>query len=78
MKVAEISLVLKKLESTSKDNYRPISTLSNFAKPSESIIYSQLNDYIKSKFSKNLTGFRKNHSRKLPSKNDQILKDHFK
>ena len=46
MKVAEISPVFKKLANTSKDNYRPISTLSNFAKLFEGIIYSQLNDYM--------------------------------
>ena len=62
MKVAEISLVFKKLDNTSKDNYRPISTLCNFAKICESIIYSQLNDYMENKFSKYLTGFRKNHN----------------
>ena len=32
MKIAEISPVFKKLDNTSKDNYRPISTLSNFTK----------------------------------------------
>ena len=62
MKVAEISLVLKKLDNTSKDNYRPISMLSNFAKLFENIIYSQLNDYMENEFSKYLTGFRKNHN----------------
>ena len=47
---------------TSKDNYWPTSTLSKFAKLSESIIYSQLNDYMENKFSKLLTGFRKIHN----------------
>ena len=32
------------------------------AKLFDSIIYSQLNDYMKNKFSKYLTGFRKNHN----------------
>ena len=62
MKVSEISPVFKKSDNTSKYNYRPISTLFNFAKLFERIIYSQLNDYIENKFSKYLTGFRKNHN----------------
>ena len=62
MKVAEISPVFKKLDNTSKENYRPISTLSNFAKLSESIIYPQLNDCMENKFPKYLTGFRKSRN----------------
>ena len=62
MKVAEISPVVKKPDNTSKDNYRPISTLSNFAKHFKSTIYSQRNNYIESKLSKYLTGFCKNHN----------------
>ena len=61
-KVAGISPVFKKLDNTSKDNYRPISKLSNFAKLFENIINSQLNHYMENKFSKCLTGFRKNHN----------------
>ena len=62
MKIAEISPVFKKLDKTSKDNYRPISTLSNFTKLFESILFTQLNRYMQNKFSKYLTGFRKNHN----------------
>ena len=62
MKVAQISLVFKKLDNTSEDNYQPLSALSNFAKLFESIIYSQLNDYMENKFTKYLIGFRKNHN----------------
>ena len=62
MKVAEISPVFKRLDNNFEDNYRAISTLSNFAKLFESFIYSQLNDYIENKFSKYLTSFRKNHN----------------
>ena len=40
---------------------RAISTLPNSAKVFESIIYSQVNDYMENKFLKYLSGFRKNH-----------------
>ena len=62
MKIAEITPVFKKLNNTSKDNYRSISTLSNFTKLFESILFTQLNRYMQNKFSKYLTSFRKNHN----------------
>ena len=62
IKIAEISPFFKKLDSASKDNYRPINTLSNFTKLFESILFTQLNRYTQNKFSKYLTGFRKNHN----------------
>ena len=62
MKIAEISPVFKKLENTSKDNYGPISTLSNFIKLFESILFTQLNAYMRKIFSKYLTSFQKNHN----------------
>ena len=61
IELTEISPVFKKLDN--KDNYRPISTLSNFAKLFENIIYLPLNDYKKNKFSEYLTFFRKNHNK---------------
>ena len=57
IKITEISPVLKKL-----DNYRPISTLSNFTKLFESTLFTQLNRYMQNKFSKYSTGFWKNHN----------------
>ena len=62
MKVTKTSPVFKKLHNTSKDNYRPISRLSKFAKRFESIIYSQLDDCMENKFSKYLTTFRKSRN----------------
>ena len=64
MKIAEISPVFKKLGYSSKDNYRPISTLSDFTKLFQSILFTQLNRYMQNKVSQYLTGFRKNHHRK--------------
>ena len=61
MKIAKISPVFKKLDNTSKDNYRPISTLSNFTKLFESILFTQLNRYMQN-ISKYLTEFWKNHN----------------
>ena len=58
MKIAEISPVFEKLDNT----YRPIGTLTNFTKPFESILFTQLNKYMQKEFSKYLTGFRKNHN----------------
>ena len=74
MKMAQISPVFKKLDNTSKDNYRPISTLSSFTKLFERILFTQLNRYMQIKFSKYLTGFWKNHNNaEFPHKDDQIL-----
>ena len=39
MKKAKFNPIFKKLDNTSKDNYRPISTLSNFTKIFESILF---------------------------------------
>ena len=46
MKIASVNSVFKKLDNTSKDNYRPISTLSVFTKLFESILFTQLNRYM--------------------------------
>ena len=62
MKITEISLVFKKLDNTSKDNYKSISTLSNFTKLFECILFTQLNRYMQNKFSKYLTGLWKNYN----------------
>ena len=62
LKKAEITPVFKKGNLTEKENYRPISTLSNFSKVFERLLYNQIEAFFEDKFSKFLTGFRKNHS----------------
>ena len=52
----------KKWDMGGKEIYRPVSILSNFSKVFERLIYNQLNDFMETKFSKFLTGFRKNHN----------------
>ena len=51
---ADITPVFKKGDITDKCNYRPISTLLNFSKIFEKLIYSQLNSYMEPTFSKYL------------------------
>ena len=51
-----------KKETTDKSSYRPISTLSNFSKIFEKLIYNQVNSYMEPKLSKYLAGFRRNHN----------------
>ena len=53
--------VFKKGDPASKIDYRPMSTLSNFSKMFEKLIYLQLNNYIQNKSSIYLTGIQKNH-----------------
>ena len=61
LKKSEVTPVFKKGDPTSKTNYLPVSTLSDFSKIFEKLIYLQLNNYMQNKFSIYLTGFRKNH-----------------
>ena len=56
----KLAQFFKKLYSTSKDNYRTVSTFSNFTKLFESILFWQLNSCMQ-KFSY-LMGFWKNHN----------------
>ena len=61
LKKSEVTPVFKKGDPTSKTDYRPVSTLSNFSKIFEKLIYLQLNNYMQNKFSVYLTGFQKNY-----------------
>ena len=60
-KLAEVSPILKKKDDVDKENYRPVSVLPHVSNVFERIMYHQINDYMKDKLSKQLTGFRKNH-----------------
>ena len=61
LKKFEVTPVFKKVDPTSKADYGPVSTLSNLSKIFEKLIYLQLNNYMRNKFSIYLTGFWKNH-----------------
>ena len=62
LKLAEVSPIFKKKDNLNKANYRPVSVLSHVSKVFERIMYNQINDYMSTKLSKFLTGFRKNHN----------------
>ena len=49
-------------EDKRNQNYRPVSTFYNLSKVFKKRIYSGINTYMSDKFSKYLTGFRKNHN----------------
>ena len=62
LKLAEVTPVSKREDELSKENYRPVSVLSHASKIFERIVFNQMNLFFESKFSPQLTGFRKNHS----------------
>ena len=62
LKHADITLVFKKGDTTGKTNYIPISTLFNFSKVFEKMIYAQISSFMEPKLSKHLAGFRGKHN----------------
>ena len=59
LKLADVIPVYKKKSKNSKDNYRPVSILSNISKIYENTIYEQVESYFKDILSKYQCGFRK-------------------
>ena len=62
LKYADITPVFKKGDTTDKTNYRPISTLSNFSKVFEKMIYAQISSFMEPKLSKYPAGFHGKHN----------------
>ena len=62
LKQANITLVFKKGERYSKDNYRPVSILPNVPKIFERYIFRQINEHIDVLLSRHQCGFRKDYS----------------
>ena len=59
LKSADVTPAYKKKSKTSKDNYRPVSILSNISKVYERCIYEQLQSYFEKILSPYQCGFRK-------------------
>ena len=62
LKSVEVVPVYKKKKRTDKNNYRPLSILSNISKIYERSFYNQMYDNFDRIFSKYQYGFRKGHS----------------
>ena len=62
LKLANITPVHKKDETTDKENYRPVSVLPLFSKIFEKVIYDQLSQYLEKYLNSLLCSFRKAHS----------------
>ena len=62
LKYPDITPVYLKREMTDKVNYRPVSTLFNFSKIFEKLVYNVINLFMEPKLSKYLPGFPKNHN----------------
>ena len=61
VKLAEVSTIFKKNDDLHKEN-SPVRILSHVSKIFERIMYMQLDTFMRDKFSKLLTGFRKSHN----------------
>ena len=59
LKIAEVTPIYKKANPFEKDNYRPISILSNILKVFERTMHNQINNFIINKLSKYQCGSRK-------------------
>ena len=76
---AEMTFCFKKGDKGEKEYYRQVSILSNFSKVFEKLIYNQLNEFMETKFSKFLIGFRKKLQYTIrTSKNDRKLENTIK
>ena len=62
LKLADLIPIFKKIGPINKENYRPVSILSHISKVFERLIYKQIDNFIKNKFSVKSCGFRKNHN----------------
>ena len=56
LKLAEVSPIFKKEDDLDKENYRPVSVLPHVSKIFEKIMHHQINDYMKDKLLKQITG----------------------
>ena len=62
LKCAEVSPVFKKGDSSTKENYRPISILPCISKIVESVMIDQLSTFFETRLSPYMSGFRKGHN----------------
>ena len=56
LKFAKVSPIFKKKNDLDKENYGPVSALPHVSKVFEKIMHHQINDYMKDKLMKQITG----------------------
>ena len=62
LKAAKVAPIFKKNDDLDEENYRPVSVLLHVSEVIERVMYIQIENFMKGKLSKLLTGFRKNDS----------------
>ena len=62
LKYANVSPLFKKVDSTNKENYRPISILPSISKVFERLMFQQITSYVSNILSPYLCGFRKGYN----------------
>ena len=62
LKYADVTPIFKKKDSTSKENYRPISILPSISKIFERLMFQQITSYVSDILSPYLCGFRKGYN----------------
>ena len=62
LKVADVTPIFKKGDSTERKNYRPVSVLPTVSKIFERIMHAQIKNYIDDSLSPHLCGYRKGYN----------------
>ena len=62
LKYADITPVFKKVDTTDKTNHGAISTVSNFSKVFEKLIYAKISSFMETRLAKYLACFRAKHN----------------
>ena len=74
LKITEVFAIFERKGNLDKENYKPVSFLTDISKVFERLMYKQMGYYMNDKLSPPLTGFRKNHKTQHCLLNEEIEK----